>query len=154
MEMVWYYEKKEREIRMKTIIMRKQKSHRVAIRFFATAVVAVSVTLGLCLDQPIWVMMPVCSPALVLAGLLLGYYETWRIVLDAEGVEKQLFGMRGKKYRYHQIQAVISRYSYTQQETLRILVPEGKSLCFCLEDENGKAAKKHILRHCAIRNPE
>ena len=137
---------------MKSIIVKKRKSHRTAVRLFLIVFLLVPVILALRFKQTIWIMMLMCSPVIAGMTLMLLYYETWKISFDSDGVRKKVFGVSGKAYSYHQIKDVISRWSYTEQGIVRITFADNRSIKFRLEDENAEKARKRILSYHSIRN--
>ena len=138
--------------RMKSIIVKKCNSHRIAVRFFTIVCLLVPAILSLCFKQTVWIMMLLCSPVTAWMILMLLYYETWKISFDSDGVRKKVFGVPGKAYSYHQIKDVISRLSYTEQGIVRITFIDNRSIKFRLEDENADKARKRILSYHSIRN--
>ena len=138
--------------RMKSIIVKKCNSHRIAVRFFTIVFLLVPAILSLCFKQTVWIMMLLCSPVAVGMILMLLYYETWKISFDSDGVRKMVFGVSGKAYSYHQIKDVISRLSYTEQGIVRITFIDNRSIKFRLEDENADKARKRMLSYHSIRN--
>ncbi len=137
---------------MKTIIVKKRNSHRATLRLFTVVFLLVSIILVFCFKQSIWAMLLLCLPIIVGMLLMLLYYETWEIFFDSKGVRKKLFGMSGKTYSYHQIKDVISRWSNTEQEIIRITFTDNKTIMFRSKDENADKARKQILSYHSIRN--
>ena len=137
---------------MKSIIVKKRNSHRIAVWFFTIVFLLAPVILALCFKQTVWIMMLMCSPVIAGMILMLLYYETWTISFDSDGVRKKVFGVSGKAYSYRQIKDVISRWSYTERGIVRITFTDNRFITFRLEDENAEKARKRLLSYHSIRS--
>lgn len=137
---------------MKSIVVKKRNSHRATLRLFTVVFLLIPILLVFCFKQSIWAMLLLCLPIIVGMLLILLYYETWEIFIDSKGVRKKLFGIPGKTYSYHQIKDVISRWSNTEQEIIRITFTDNKTIMFRSKDENADKARKQILSYHSIRN--
>ena len=138
---------------MKTITVRKPRSHRIMSRIFAIFSVLVPVLLTVCFWQSLGVMFLLCLPGIALSKGMLLYVESWRIGFDANGLQKSVFGIAGKHYRYNEIKDVISRCSVSERGViLRIIFADGSAVKFRMQDENGEKARKYIMSRHTIRN--
>ena len=71
---------------MKSIIVKKRNSHRIAVWFFTIVFLLAPVILALCFKQTVWIMMLMCSPVIAGMILMLLYYETWTISFDSDNI--------------------------------------------------------------------
>lgn len=137
---------------MKTITVRKPRSHRAAIRTFAVLEVLVPFLMAVCFRQSLYLMILLCSPALVIGMGLLLYCETWSIRFDSRGITRSVFGASGKVHGQGDIVDVLTRWSSADRaQILRITFSDGRSVKFRLTDENGEKARKWILSRHTIR---
>ena len=95
-------------------------------------------------------LMLLAIPTFLFLPFLL-YYATWQITFDAEGIQKQLFGINHKKYTWTQVKEVRSAWLISERSNgISIIFKDKKAIRFRTDCENAEAAKKLILSHCSI----
>ena len=79
------------------------------------------------------------------------YYATWQIKFDVDGIQKHLFGIKGKKHAWTQVKEVRSAWLISERNYgISIVFKDRKAIHFRMDCENAEAAKKLILSHCSI----
>ena len=80
------------------------------------------------------------------------YYATWKIIFDADGIQKQLFGINCKNRPWTQVKEVRSAWSTSDRSYgICIIFKDRKAVHFRMDCENAEAAKRLILSYCSIR---
>lgn len=135
----------------KSIIVKKNKNHIYVIRL-ALALFVISAVLAVISVGEGAVYIALAFAVLFLPVLLLaGYCETWRIDFGEKICKKGFFVAR--TYEWRELKETKRYYSFSENgETVVMLFKSGKSLRFCLKDQNAEEAVKIILRHCNIQN--
>ena len=139
----------------KTVVIKMRKTHRIAVLImfsllylFMLAAMIYLVALSefgfgiilMLLAIPTFLFLPVPL-----------YYATWQITFDADGIQKRLFGINGKKRPWTQVKEVRSAWLISERSYgISIIFKNRKAIHFRMDCENAEAAKKLILSHCSI----
>lgn len=133
---------------MEHIVVKKKKSHRTAVRWFAFLGWFLTMDLRHLSDDGILGFL-----LLVLLGtplmLLLVYYEDWAITFYKGEIIRNRWN-RLRRYSWADVQEVTSFRSATEGESICIHFQDGKTFQFRREDENAGEAVKLILKHTSI----
>ena len=133
---------------MNQIVVRKQKSHRMGIRFlFLLDCLAFCILLWVVRDYRPGLLMFVLTQ-LPMMGLLV-YFETWSIVFRQNEIRKSCWG-RQRGYAWTEVREAVSCRSATEGPYILIRFRDGKHFRFRLEDENGAGAVGLIMKHTSI----
>ena len=139
----------------KTIVIKMRKSHRISVitmfsmlyLFMLAAMIYVITSskfeIGI-------ILMLLAIPTFLFLPVPL-YYATWQITLDADGIQKRLFGINCKKRPWTQVKEVRSAWLISERSNgISIKFKDGNTIRFRMDCENAEAAKKLILSHCSI----
>ena len=136
-------------MKKKELTVRKKRSHRQAVRFFALVFGVVPVGLYRAIPQPLFALAG-CVPFLCFLPVL-AFYETWRLRFGEKGMEHSVFGIR-RFYLYALIRRAAKRYYTSERATvIRVELTDGRTIRFRTDDENGDKAEKELQRHCSIK---
>ena len=136
-------------MKKKELTVRKKRSHRQAVRFFALVFGVVPVGLYLAIPQPLFALAG-CVPFLCFLPVL-AFYETWRLQFGANGIECSVYGIK-RFYPYTLIRGAAKGYYMSEKATvLRVEFTDGAFIRFRADDENGGKAEKELQRHCSIK---
>ncbi|MBQ8404703.1 MAG: hypothetical protein IJX55_09850 [Clostridia bacterium] len=135
----------------KTVIIRKNKNHLYAVRFFALVFVTVSLIITFGAKQNAGYGALLCSIFLVPALIIWIYYETWKISFSNEKISKKCFFFTSV-FEWRSLRRVKQEYLFSEKgECIQMFFADGKNLCFKMKDQNAEKAKKIILSHCNIQ---
>ena len=135
----------------KSIIIKKNKNHIYGIRFAVALFIIAAVFAVISVGEGSVYLALVFAVLFLPAILLAGYCETWRIDLG-EKITARIFFI-ARTYEWRELKETKRYYSLSQKgETVIMLFKSGKSLRFCLKDQNAEEAVKLILKHCNIQN--
>ncbi|MBQ7291045.1 MAG: hypothetical protein IJW76_04890 [Clostridia bacterium] len=135
----------------KTVIVRKNKNHLYAVRFFSLVFVAVCLIITLEIKQNAGYIELLCSIFLVPSLIIWIYYETWKISFSSEKICKKCFFFTSV-FEWKALKSVKQEYLFSKNgECIRMFFADGKSLCFKMKNRNAEKAKKIILSHCNIQ---
>ena len=139
----------------KIVVIKMRKAHRIAVLvmfsllflFMLAAMIYVITSskfeIGI-------ILMLLVIPTLQFLPFPL-YYATWQIKFDADGIQKQLFGIKCKKHIWMQVTEVRSAWLISERNYgISIVFKDGNAIHFRMDCENAEAAKKLILSHCSI----
>ena len=139
----------------KNVVIKMRKAHRIAVLvmfsllfLFMLAAVIYEITSSK-LEIGI-ILMLLSIPTFLFLPFPL-YYATWQITFDADGIQKQLFGIKGKKHAWTQVKEVRSAWLISERSYgISIIFQDRKAIHFRMDCENAEEAKKLILSHCSI----
>lgn len=139
----------------KTVVIKMRKAHRVAVLvmfgllFLFMLAAMIHVITSSEFEMRI-ILLLLSIPTLLFLPFPI-YYATWQIKFDADGIQKQLFGIKCKKRVWTQVQEVRSAWLISERSYgISIVFKDRKAIHFRMDCENADAAKKMILSHCSI----
>ena len=142
----------KRGAHMKTIVVMKNRSHRVFALIVGVATALVPVIISVVTRITMGTMLLCFVPAFMIVYPLVLYTVTWKLCFDSNGMTNSVFGFRGEIHDYQEIQDAVCRYSSSDSAMIiRIVFADGKSVKFRMEDENAQKARKHLLSRYSIR---
>ena len=137
---------------MKTIVVKKKRSHRVFALIVGVGTVLMPVITSVITRISMGMMLLCFAPAFLIGFPLVWYTVTWKLCFDANGITNSVMGFRGKIHGYQEIRDAVCRYSSSDSAMIvRIIFADGKSVKFRMDDENAQKARKHLLSHHSIR---
>lgn len=139
----------------KTIVIKMRKAHRILVLtmfsllflFMLAAMICVIASnkfeIGI-------ILILLAIPTFLFLPFPL-YYATWQITFDADGIQKQLFGIKYKKHAWTMVKEVRSMWLVSERSYgISIVFKDSKAIHFRMDCENAEAAKKLILSRCSI----
>ena len=137
---------------MKTIVVMKNRSHRVFALIMGVITALVRIFISVVTRTSMGTMLLCFVPAFMIVYPLVLYTVTWKLCFDPNGITRSVFGFRGKVHGYQEIRDAVCRYSSSDSAMIiRIVFADGKSVKFRMDDENAQKARKHLLSHHSIR---
>lgn len=136
---------------MKTITVKKNRCHRLGIRFIAISFLILSSILGFCSLPSLSVVAVICSPWLLVLIVLVCYYETWGISFLRNEIQLRYFFIIKNKHTYSQITDVSISYSYTDHAYISMFFSDGRVIRYKMKDENAERALGKLRSHHSIR---
>ena len=137
---------------MKTIVVMKNRSHRIFALIMGVATALAPVIISVVTRITMGMMFLCLAPAFMIVYPLVLYTVTWKLCFDSKGITDSFFGFRGKVHGYQEIRDAVCRYSSSDSAMIiRIVFADGKSVKFRMDDENAQKARKHLLSHHSIR---
>ena len=139
----------------KTVVIKMHKAHRILVitTFSLLFVSMLTAMIYLVASSEFGfgiIFMLLSIPAILFLPCPL-YYATWKIIFDAEGIQKQLFGINCKNRPWTQVKEVRSAWSTSDRSYgISIIFKDRKAVHFRMDCENAEAAKRLILSHCSI----
>ena len=142
----------KRGAHMKTIVVMKNRSHRIFALIMGVATALVPVITSVATQISLGMMFLCVAPAFLIGFPLVWYTVTWKLCFDANGITNSVLGFRGKIHGYQEIQDAVCRYSSSDSAMIvRIVFDDGNSVKFRMGDENALKAQKHLLSRHSIR---
>ena len=137
---------------MKTIVVRKKRSHRVFALIIGVVTALMPVITSLVTRISMGLMLLCFAPAFLIVFPLVWHTLTWKLCFDANGITNSVLGFRGKIHGYQEIRDAVCRYSSSDSAMIvRIVFDDAKSVKFRMDDENAQKARKHLLSRHSIR---
>ena len=139
----------------KNVVIKMRKAHRVVVLvmfslLFLFMLAAMIYVIASSKFEIGIILMLLAIPTFLFLPFLL-YYATWQITFDADGIQKRLFGINGKKRPWTQVKEVRSSWLISERSYgISIIFKNRKAIRFRMDCENAEAAKKLILSHCSI----
>ena len=142
----------KRGAHMKTIVVMKNRSHRVFTLIVGVITALVPIFISVVTRTSMGTMLLCFVPAFMIVYPLVLYTMTWKLCFDPNGITRSVFGFSGKVHGYQEIRDAVCRYSSSDSAMIiRIVFADGKSVKFRMDDENAQNARKHLLSHHSIR---
>ena len=137
---------------MKTIVVMKNRSHRIFALIMGVATALAPVIISVVTRITMGMMFLCLAPAFMIVYPLVLYTLTWKLCFDANGITNSVLGFRGKIHGYQEIQDAVCRYSSSDSALIvRIVFADGKFVKFRRDDENAQKARKYLLSRHSIR---
>ena len=137
---------------MKTIVVMKNRSHRIFALIMGVATALAPVIISVVTRITMGMMFLCLAPAFMIVYPLVLYTLTWKLCFDANGITNSVLGFRGKIHGYQEIQDAVCRYSSSDSALIvRIVFTDGKFVKFRRDDENAQKARKYLLSRHSIR---
>ena len=137
---------------MKTIVVRKKRSHRVFALIIGVVTALMPVITSLVTRISMGLMLLCFAPAFLIVFPLVWHTLTWKLCFDANGITNSVLGFRGKIHGYQEIRDAVCRYSSSDSAMIvRIVFDDAKSVKFRMDDENALKARKYLLSRHSIR---
>lgn len=132
---------------MKSVVVKKNKAHRTAIRWlFLAGWFATGVMGAFLRDLGVGILL--CLPGGLILSPLYIYYESWSLTFSQEGIQRIQWGQR--RYSWNDIREVMASRSTAEGEDIRVFFRDGKMFRFRRFDENAEKAVKMIQSHRSI----
>ena len=137
---------------MKTIVVKKKRSHRVFALIMGVVTALMPVITSLVTRISMGLMLLCFAPAFLIVFPLVWHTLTWKLCFEANGITSFVFGFRVKIHGYQEIRDAVCRYSSSDSAMIvRIVFDDAKSVKFRMDDENALKARKHLLSRHSIR---
>ena len=137
---------------MKTIVVKKKRSHRVFALIMGVVTALMPVITSLVTRISMGLMLLCFAPAFLIVFPLVWHTLTWKLCFEANGITNFVFGFRVKIHGYQEIRDDVCRYSSSDSAMIvRIVFDDAKSVKFRMDDENALKARKHLLSRHSIR---
>lgn len=140
----------------KTVVIKMRRTHRILVltlfSLLFLSMLAAMIYLIASSEYGFEIILMLLSIPVILFLPCPLYYATWQITFDADGIQKQLFGIKCKKHLWAQIKEARSAWLISERSYgISIQFKDGQSVRFRMDCENAEAAKKLILSHCSIK---
>lgn len=133
-----------------TVVVRKCKSHRVAIGVFS--ILAVVIITFCVLSFGVLEAILLYVPVLLIVTPMMLYYSTWQLRFEEKAIVKRLFFREVSRCSYVQLREVKKRYYVSERDYCVVMCfTDGKKFQFRMDDEGALQAVKTLQRHCSIK---
>jgi len=134
----------------KEIAVKKNINHIYVTRWMSALFLLTAVFILTVLRENAGYAMLICGIFLLPVLMLEIYYETWSISFG-EKICRRIFFFT-HTYEWREMKEAEKYYSLSQNgETVKLIFLNGKSIVFCLKDQNAEKAERVILTHCNIK---
>ena len=130
---------------MKTVVVRRNRAHRMGIRFLGGLGVLTAGIAGGFWGQIDPLLGILCEVAAVVIALLVWSFERLRVTFGPEGIL-----WKGRLRTWAQVERVWARWSSGAGEVISIRFRDGKTLRLRMIEENAGKARNMICAHCSI----